>query len=277
MTKFTPKHITKNVNVAKGSPGIEFFRLLGGLAVVLVCVYLFLGMLLELMIDRMPQRLETALVSVMDFAKFETPKEYEETERSIQKLVDQLVSHRPELNQKYTVHIQENEMVNAFAYPGGHIVLFTGLLSAVESENELSMILAHELGHFLHKDHLRGLGRGVVFVVLYSAVFGNTAGAGDAISSLLNTAQLRLSRAQEQAADDFALNILNKHYGHVGGATDFFEQMMEDEILPEFLEFALTHPVSSNRIKRINQAILSHQYSVAELIPFSFAAHSNDE
>ena len=46
--------------------------------------------------------------------------------------------------------------MNAVALPGGNIVVFAGLLKEIKSENELAMILGHELGHFAHRDHLRG-------------------------------------------------------------------------------------------------------------------------
>jgi predicted Zn-dependent protease len=52
---------------------------------------------------------------------------------------------------KINVYLMENEEINAVALPGGNIVVFTGLVAQVESENELAMVLAHEMGHFTHR------------------------------------------------------------------------------------------------------------------------------
>ncbi len=46
------------------------------------------------------------------------------------------------------------------------MVVFTGLLEKMTSENELAFVLAHELGHYDHRDHLRGLGRAALGTTL---------------------------------------------------------------------------------------------------------------
>ncbi len=64
---------------------------------------------------------------------------------------------------------------------GGHILLFQGLLDILKTENSLSFVIGHELGHFKNRDHLRGLGRGIVLTAL-SATF---TGANSNLTSLL--------------------------------------------------------------------------------------------
>jgi Zn-dependent protease with chaperone function len=60
----------------------------------------------------------------------------------------------------YKVSVHDQATVNAVALPGGNIIVFKGLLTELKSENEVAMILAHELGHYAHRDHLHGIGQG---------------------------------------------------------------------------------------------------------------------
>lgn len=66
--------------------------------------------------------------------------------KSLQKMI------RPFLDkdQKVTITLLKNDMVNAFAAPGNNIIVTTGLLKFVNSENELLGVLLHELGHVYH-------------------------------------------------------------------------------------------------------------------------------
>ena len=53
-------------------------------------------------------------------------------------------------------------------------VIYQGLLAQAESENELMMVLGHELGHFANRDHLRGLGRALLVQIAIAAFFRQT-------------------------------------------------------------------------------------------------------
>ena len=119
----------------------------------------------------------------------------------------------------------DNPTANAMALPGGNIVVYTGLLDRVASENELAFVLAHELGHYAHRDHLRGMGRALVFAVIAGLLFGPDSGTGSLLAGALGLTELSFSRRQETRADAFAVAALHCAYGHVGGSTDFFDRI----------------------------------------------------
>ena len=75
--------------------------------------------------------------------------------------VGELPPDSPISNRPFHVYVTEVDDINAIALPGSNIIVFSGLLQNIQSENELVMVLGHELGHYAHKDHLRGLGRGL--------------------------------------------------------------------------------------------------------------------
>jgi predicted Zn-dependent protease len=88
-----------------------------------------------------------------------------------------------------------DETVNALALPGDHVIIYQGLLAEAESENEIMMVLGHELGHFANRDHLRGLGRGIVVQIVASLLFGDAGSIGAA--SLETFARSQFSQQQE--------------------------------------------------------------------------------
>lgn len=63
-----------------------------------------------------------------------------------------LQSERPDL--PWTFGVIDSPNVNAFASPGGYIVLTVGLYQMLENESQLAAILAHEISHVIDKHHL---------------------------------------------------------------------------------------------------------------------------
>lgn len=150
--------------------------------------------------------------------------------------------------------------------PGGNIIVFSGLIDSVESENELAFVLAHELGHFTHKDHLRGLGRGLVLLMSSISLFGSDSFITGFIMNSLSNVEMKFSQRQERMADLWALDLLNRRYGHIGGAIDFFEKMAKKEKKGRFLYFFATHPYPQSRVRALKEQIQSKGYLVKEKI-----------
>ena len=162
--KFTARQPGINVNVSPTHPLKEFAILAGGLLAIVVGVYLALGLAVDLIVPRLSMDLEKKLAGAFVGRLVET-EEVDTTTRSLQDLVDRLQDRCAPLPYMITVHVTESDAVNAAALPGGHMVVFTGLLAEMTSENELAFVLAHELGHYANRDHLRGLGRALVLML----------------------------------------------------------------------------------------------------------------
>ena len=151
-----------------------------------------------------------------------------ETTHRVENQLASLVSSWPEAPYSFELILVEEEDPNAAALPGGLILLTTGLLEAVETENGLAFVLAHELGHYAHRDHLRALSRGLALGTVSALFtgFGSSAGP-DVIRLSGEISNRRFSQSQETAADLFALELLHQSSGHVGGATEFFESVLD--------------------------------------------------
>ena len=264
--KFTPKHIDGNVNVSRTHPLTELGWLVGGLLLIVLICYLLLGIATEIAVARIPVKAEIwigeHLIGRMD--TLESPA----LQHRLQKLVESLPADSPLHEYDFSVQLVESEEINALALPGGHIVVFSGLVKQAASENEVGMVLAHELGHFANRDHLRRLGRSLSLAIGAFLLFGENNAAGDLINKMFYLSESHYSREQESAADRFGLDLLVASYGHAGGATDFFSRVGKKtkQRAPYLLA---SHPHPQARIDNLEELIQMSHYPVGKIIPLA--------
>jgi Zn-dependent protease with chaperone function len=241
---------------------------IGLILVIITSVEVMAGVLAGMVPYSVEQQLGVLMVPA--FAQMSEPSA---TQDALNQLVDRLETHLPAQQQErdYQVLYIPNATVNAMALPGDRIVIFQGLLAEVESENELAMVLGHELGHFSHRDHLRQLGRGLLLQIVWSSLFGDVSGLqAIAVSGTATLSDAHYSQAQEYRADQFGLAILQKTYGQVAGATDFFARMSQKpEAVVDSVDFLASHPGSAKRVRRLEKQIAAQGYRVGEKIPLA--------
>ncbi len=143
------------------------------------------------------------------------------------------------------LRVFDHEMLNAFAAPGGQVVIIRGLLDEAESAEEVAGVLAHEIGHVEARDPTRLAFRaagssGIISLVLGDVTGGTVIGLlGDHILSASYT------REAEAAADAFAFDLLQRTGIGTEGLAAFFERIEGMGMnVPEILA---THPASGNR------------------------------
>lgn len=256
--KYSPRKLKKNVNISHTSPVKDFFLLVSGISCVIIIVYLALGLLVNIAVARLPVKVEESLG--IFFKQFYKNAKNDEESGKLQELLDKLAAGFPEKDRAFRVHLVENEMVNAVALPGGNIVVFTGLMKEVASEKEISFVLAHELGHFANRDHLKGLGRGLLLWTLAAVFLGNDNSVTDLAGRSLIGVQMKFSQAQETKADLFALELMSKQFGHVAGAVAFMRKIALKEKQGLIAYYFSTHPHPQKRVNVIQHEIRSKRY-----------------
>lgn len=146
---------------------------------------------------------------------------------------------------RYRFHLADDELVNAFAVPGGDIVVHRGLLRATRSADELAGVLAHEIQHVALRHSLKGMIRSAGLSVMVSLVVGDpdVALAGRMADQLLT---LKFSRDAEREADDKGFSLLIERGIDAKGMVDFFATLakQQDKAPPALLS---THPASAER------------------------------
>lgn len=248
--KFIPKKPREGINVSDVHPLAEAGTLIVGLIGVFVIVALLLIFIVEVALYFVPAETEAELFSDWLPEDLATVSPSDERLYQTQLLTDRLASHWADAPYAFRVEIDDSDVANAMALPGGLIIVTQGLLDEVESENELAFVIGHELGHFRNRDHLRALGRGIVMSLFYAVVMGNdVAGIG------INSADITLrgfSRKQESKADEFGLAVVNAEYGHVSQASRLFERWdSTDGNTPGIAKYLATHPQPGDRANKL--------------------------
>ncbi|MEZ4908352.1 MAG: M48 family metallopeptidase [Saprospiraceae bacterium] len=141
--------------------------------------------------------------------------------------------------------INDNNTLNAFATPGGHIYIYTGLIKYLDNEDELLGVLGHEMAHADQRHSTRQLTKSYGLSVLLSAAIGDKESLEQIVGALLS---LKFSRSNEAEADEYSVKYLCGTPYDAAGAAGFFKKMMDSPTTPEFLS---THPSPKNRVKDI--------------------------
>lgn len=160
---------------------------------------------------------------------------------------------------EFQFHIVEDTNLNAFAIPGGHVFIHTGLLASAARPEELAGVLAHEIAHVTQRHGFRELmdTAGLWFVV--SSIFGDVQGVTAVLVEgsqfLLNQ---KFSRNFEREADDVGWDYLVAANINPRGMIDFFATLKREEekkaaARPGAARVALlsTHPATAERMDRL--------------------------
>lgn len=249
---YKPKEIPEETNVTSVHPLVNFAYLLGTVVVFSAAIYLGLGVIATQLVTRISPEMEAKIgqqllptLNTTDTSTYLPQRQY---------LENLLTSVQADSNTSVplTIHIQENEYPNAAIIPGGHIIVTTALLKEAESENEIAFVLAHELGHHINRDPLKGLGRSLVFLTVSSAL-GIGAGNGEIVTLTGSLTNLHYSRQQESAADVYALEAIVNLYGHGASSLDFFQRMQAKDRRGKLSAYFSTHPLTKERINYLHQ------------------------
>ena len=165
------------------------------------------------------------------------------------------------------IHVLLKDNVNAFALPGGHIVIYTGLIEYCKSPEELSGVLAHELAHIEHGDVMKKLMTDVGFSMLTVIAGGNSSeGVGQELVRLLSSSAF--DRKQESEADTAAVRMLAKANIDPQYFADLlFRLSQEKDNTPKRFELLSTHPNSQDRaaeILKLRRQVAFHSTAIAD-------------
>lgn len=159
-----------------------------------------------------------------------------------------------------SVSVRDSPLVNAFALPGGRIVLLRGLIKDAQSPDEVAGVLAHELTHALRRHPMRALIANSGLALLVELTLGN--GTGASVGVLLTT--LSYTRAMEAEADAGAVDLLRRAEIGTAGLAAFFARLEKQEealrktkampfAIPDYLR---SHPATQQRLAAIQAAAI---------------------
>jgi predicted Zn-dependent protease len=161
------------------------------------------------------------------------------------------------------ITVVNSNVTNAFAMPGGGIVVYDAILNNMNSPEQLAALLAHEYSHVELKHATRNLFRTLSGYLFLSIVFGDMSGVGGIL--IENAHQLRnlsYSRALETEADNSGLKVLKENKLNPKGMIDLFELLKKESDGAQVNELISTHPDLDNRIQNVENFVQEHPYNL---------------
>jgi predicted Zn-dependent protease len=162
----------------------------------------------------------------------------------------------PNNDTPWQVRVFDSKEINAFALPGGHIGVYTGLLRIATTQDELAAVIGHEVSHVIaHHANERysqqmaaSLGAAVVSVA--TGVDPNAAGEAANLALLVGG----FTREQETEADLLGLDLMSRAGFDPRAAVELWRKMENagGKQPPELLS---THPSDAHRITRLEQRL----------------------
>jgi len=165
---------------------------------------------------------------------------------------------------KLKFHVADNPTVNAFAVPGGHIVVFTGLLRAADSAEEVAGVLAHEVQHVVQRHSLKALARDAGWRAIWAMAIGDIGFASELAHELTG---LEFSRSQELAADRAGYELLQRARIDTQGMIRFFEKLSAKDV--KGVALLSSHPLSAERKAALEA--LEVKGATAPPLPYDYA------
>lgn len=159
---------------------------------------------------------------------------------------------------RYNVQITvvKGDVVNAFALPGGHIVVYDKIIEGLQSYPELAALLAHEFTHVENRHTVRTMLRQFSSSVFLSLIMGDATAVGGVI---LNNAEelksLSYSRSLEKEADENGARLLAERDIDCAGFVRLFQLLKKESGTVQPTEWLSSHPDLNKRIGTIQDNV----------------------
>jgi Zn-dependent protease with chaperone function len=233
-------------------------------AALLICfgIYFAIDNIATLAVTQIPPKLEDKLgsLSVGDIKNYDTKSD---TAKRINKIGQSLVLHLKDSPYKFHFYVLQSKTVNAYACPGGTIIVLSELIKRAKSDDEIADIIAHEIGHVIHRDGLRYFAHSAGLLVCIG-LFINSSQAGNHLQDIIaatglaqNLEQLRFSRSQESLADLTGVQLAFDAGYNPEALITFFDRLKKEDPLSNNQLFTVlaNHPMLDERANAIRAEI----------------------
>ena len=257
-----------SVRAKKRMAWLVLFGVMGGLIALLAGMFFSRGRMVKVAANAVPVDWEVKagdklFEQLMVSKKLVTDKALE---AQLKLITDPLVAGIKDNRYPLKFHIIEDATLNAFAMPGGHVVLHSGLLMAADSPEEIAGVLGHEIAHVTQRHSIRSIISSAGLFLLVQTMLGDVTGIVAVLAN--NSAFLmdrKFSRDFERDADNNGWRYLLAADIKPEGMITFFKKMQEEEkhlqekvkeatsidMSSASLEVLSTHPATEERMKNL--------------------------
>lgn len=205
------------------------------------------------------------LFKEMIWDQFPTVKD-NAADSAFQQIKDRLINALDTTAYRYEFTIIKSDQINAFTIPGGNIYMFSELIKVAETPEEVAAVLAHEIGHAEKRHVVTKLIKELSITAIISVLSG---GDPSILTQVLkDIIGNSFDRRQEEEADKFALELLEKAGISPKSLARFFQRLNEKNLdYDEDLEILMTHPHNDKRIEQVRKYKTKNDFKP---IPFNF-------
>ncbi len=247
--------------VKRGSHNFRYWSVVvGSISALAITGYLLLDPLSAAVATMIDPSFEVKLGDML--ARTDKLDKKSEGFKRVSRIGHELTAHLEKNPYKFQFFVKKDKDINACAYPGGILIVNSGLLEKVSDDDELAGVMSHEIGHVIHRHTLKQALHNCGLITCLSLISGGVGGPGD--SEKLETAfaiaqkleSLNFSRAQETDADLTGLELEVKAGYKGDGMISFFKRLEKEESAlgkgsARLFALLSTHPMSAERAARI--------------------------
>lgn len=173
----------------------------------------------------------------------------------------------------YNFQVVQDDSINAFAIPGGHTYVNTGLIKAADSETELAAVIAHEINHVVARHSTRQMTQQYGYSLIASILLGNQGELAKIATDLFGTAgTMYYSREMESQADYLGMETMYKAGYNPQGMVSLFKKLAAagQKEPGKIAKYFSSHPATQERITSL-------QEEIRKLPPKSYLPESTSE
>ncbi len=174
---------------------------------------------------------------------------------------------------RFRFYLADDPRINAFALPGGVVVVYSGLLAAADNADEVAGVLAHETSHVLRRHSLRNMIHGLGWSAVVAVALGDLSG-GVWNNMARELGQLSYGRELELQADEDGVALLRTTGVPADGMVKFFEKLTRRE--DGGIALLSTHPAGKERLAALRETILKQGAYFSQPIDIDWQAVRQD-
>jgi predicted Zn-dependent protease len=170
---------------------------------------------------------------------------------ALDEILGKLTSSGPPAAYRFHLIVTTDEIPNAFAAPGGFVVVTRGLLRLSDGPEEVAGVMAHEIQHVVHRHGTKLLVRELSLQALVSLAAGDLRGLRSTMEAARSLGGLRYRRADEMVADHDAVGLLASSRIDPRGLELFLKKIKQASVAAQLPVYLSTHPPLDERIAAV--------------------------
>lgn len=235
---------------------IASFSMVGIVVAILVSFYIFRVKIVEEIAKTIPPSVEQSITEKLKQSILLNHKVI--TSQSINSqlalITAPLVNAVEDKDFKFSFSIIQDSTLNAFALPGGTIMIHSGLIAKAKSAEEVAGVLAHEISHVTRRHHMRGIIGNLGMFTIVRGFLGDITGISTDLLTIGATLEsMKYSRDYERESDNSGFDLLLKASISPFGMVSFFKTLDKEHEGIEVSSFLSTHPAVKERIKKLEE------------------------